>query len=189
MANHAPTSARKLSRPPRALRQQLSRDGNGPPGRGPGQNVTGRLNRWQSNSPAAAELARLQPMSRAGPGPGPETLSLNRLRPELGYAARSRPRAGQPSPVPAGPGPGAAFSSEISTLALPVYINRFNFGTLKILKRIYRGTAIPRSANNEIREGSVRILFLFSFFASCLLQSKFFVLYLFLGFLVSQYSS
>ena len=118
-------------------------------GPGPGSSVTGRLNRWQSNSPAAAELARLQSMSRTGPGPGPETLSLNRLRPELRYAARSRPRGGQPSPVPAGPGPGAAFSSEFSTLALLVYINRFNFGTLKILKRIYSRTAIPRSASNE----------------------------------------
>ena len=118
-------------------------------GPGPGSSVTGRLNRWQSNSPAAAELARLQPMSRTGPGPGPETLSLNRQRPELGNAARSRPRGGQPSPVPAGPGPGAAFSSEISTLALPVYINRFNFGTLKILKRINWGTANSRSSQQR----------------------------------------
>ena len=123
------------------------------------------------------------------PGSGPETLSLNRLRPELGNAARGRHRGGQPSPVPAGPGPGAAFSSEISTLALPVYINRFNFGTLRILKRINWETAILRTANNEIRAGSVRILFLFSFFAPDVLHSKVFVLYLFLGFPALQYSS
>ena len=83
------------------------------------------------------------------PGSGPETLSLNRQRPELGNAARSRHRGGQPSPVPAGPGPGAAFSSEISTLALPVYINRFNFGTLKSLKRINWGTANSRSSQQR----------------------------------------